>query len=256
MIPKIIHYCWFGKNPLPSLAEKCIESWQKFCPDYQIVRWDEDNFDINQNDYVREAYEAKKYAFVTDYVRLYALHATGGIYMDTDVELLRPIDEFLSCEAFAGFELRNKIGTAIIGAMPSHPTVEKMMAIYNSKHFRLDEGGLDITTNVEILTDMLIPLGLKGNGKAQTVAGINLYPSRVFYPTIKRINNAKYMQDAYAAHYCCGSWKSARALKREKSIIFRIVRLPLSFISKLFTLIFGKRWTRFKNKIRDRLFKE
>ena len=100
MIPKIIHYCWFGKNPLSDLAKKCIDSWKKYCPDYEIIEWNEENFDINSNVYVKEAYDSKKWAFVTDYVRLYALDKCGGIYMDTDVELLKGIDVFLENEAF------------------------------------------------------------------------------------------------------------------------------------------------------------
>ena len=108
MIPKIIHYCWFGGKPKPELAEKCIESWKKFCPDYEIVEWNEGNFNINSNLYVKQAYEAKKYAFVTDYVRLYALYTQGGIYMDTDVMVLKPLDEYLNHEAFSGFESKTK----------------------------------------------------------------------------------------------------------------------------------------------------
>ena len=96
MIPKKIHYCWFGGNPLPSLAVKCIESWKKYLPDYEIKEWNESNFDLNYNDYVREAYEAKKWAFITDVVRLYAMVTEGGIYMDTDVEVLKPLDS-LGC---------------------------------------------------------------------------------------------------------------------------------------------------------------
>ena len=100
-IPKIIHYCWFGGNPLPELAEKCIESWKKYLPDYEIIRWDENNFDFNINDYVKEAYENKKWAFITDYVRLYAMYNYGGIYMDTDVEVLKSLDCFLIHPAFS-----------------------------------------------------------------------------------------------------------------------------------------------------------
>ena len=101
-IPKIIHYCWFGKGPKPELAIKCIESWKKYCPDYEIKEWNEDNFDLNYNAYVKEAYENKKWAFVTDVVRLYALVNYGGIYMDTDVEVIKPLDEFLTLSGLSG----------------------------------------------------------------------------------------------------------------------------------------------------------
>ena len=114
-IPKVIHYCWFGKGKMPVLADKCIKSWKKYCPDYEIIEWNEENFDINCCDYVREAYENRKFAFVTDYVRLYAMYTYGGIYMDTDVELLKPLDSFLQDAAFIGFENKESIATAIIG---------------------------------------------------------------------------------------------------------------------------------------------
>ena len=109
MIPKVIHYCWFGKKPLPPLAVNCIDSWKKFCPDYEIIEWNEKNFDINSNTYVREAYENKKWAFVSDYVQLYALYNYGGIYMDTDVQVLKPLDAFLNDQAFSGFEAYDRV---------------------------------------------------------------------------------------------------------------------------------------------------
>ena len=104
MIPKVIHYCWFGGNPLPELAQKCIASWKKYCPDYEIKEWNESNFDLNCCDYVREAYEAKKWAFVSDVARLYAMVHEGGIYMDTDVEVIAPLDSLLQYHAVSGFE--------------------------------------------------------------------------------------------------------------------------------------------------------
>ena len=100
MIPKIIHYCWFGRGQMPELALKCLESWKKYCPDYEIKEWNEDNFDLETYPYAREAYENRKFAFVTDVVRLYALYHEGGIYMDTDVEVLKPLDRFLNDPAF------------------------------------------------------------------------------------------------------------------------------------------------------------
>ena len=104
MIPKIIHYCWFGRGPMPPMALKCIESWHRFMPDYEYKLWNEDNFDVNSVPYVKEAYEARKFAFVTDYVRLYALYTEGGIYMDTDVEVLKPYDDLLGLSGFTGYE--------------------------------------------------------------------------------------------------------------------------------------------------------
>ena len=116
-IPKVIHFCWFGHGEYPELIVKCMETWKKYLPEYEIVKWSEDNFDINSNQYVKEAYENKKWAFVTDYVRLYALYTCGGIYLDSDVEILKPIDEFLDNEAFSGFESKDTVPTAIMGAV-------------------------------------------------------------------------------------------------------------------------------------------
>ena len=116
MIPKIIHYCWFGGKELPELAKKCIASWKKYCPDYEIIRWDESNFDLESCQYVKQAYQSKKYAFVTDYVRLYAMYTQGGVYMDTDVELTKNLDKFLDHQGFSGFESEAQIPTGIMAA--------------------------------------------------------------------------------------------------------------------------------------------
>ena len=116
MIPKKIHYCWFGKNPLPEQTKQYIETWKKYCHDYEIIEWNEDNFDINQNQYCKEAYEAKKWAFVSDYVRLKVLYDNGGIYMDTDIEVIKPLDDLLQYNWFAGFEAEDRIQTGVIGA--------------------------------------------------------------------------------------------------------------------------------------------
>ena len=135
MIPKKIHYIWVGGNPLTPLAEKCIESWKKYCPDYEIVRWDESNFDVNQNQYCKEAYENKKWAFVSDYIRLKVLYEEGGIYMDTDVEVVKPLDKFLSNPAFSGFENDTMIPTGIIASEKNNPWVDKLLKKYDDKHF-------------------------------------------------------------------------------------------------------------------------
>ena len=141
MIDKRIYYCWFGKGKKSQLNESCINSWKKFCPDYEIVRWDESNFDVNCCDYVREAYEAKKWAFVSDYARLKALVDNGGVYMDTDVEVIRPIDEFLSEEAFSGFESPKKIPTGIMACEKGFAPFAEMLDDYQNRHFYLQGGG-------------------------------------------------------------------------------------------------------------------
>ena len=109
-IPKKIHYCWFGRNPLPESAKKCIESWKKYCPEYEIIEWNEDNFDLTENRYAREAYEQKKWAFVSDYARLKIVYEQGGIYMDVDVELIKPLDELTELDGYMGFEKEIRCG--------------------------------------------------------------------------------------------------------------------------------------------------
>ena len=153
MIPKKIHYCWFGGKELPELAKKCIASWEKFCPDYEIIRWDESNFNINICKYVTEAYQNKKFAFVTDYVRLYAMHTQGGIYMDTDVELTKNLDIFLDNQGFSGFESEEHIPTGIMASEKGFSLFEELLSYYTDRSFVKEDGALDTTTNVEIITN-------------------------------------------------------------------------------------------------------
>ena len=149
-IPKVIHYCWFGKNPLPELAVKCINSWKKYCPDYEIIEWNENNFDLNSVTYVKEAYEAKKWAFITDYVRLFVLYEYGGVYMDTDVELLKPIDSFLTLDAFSGFESSNAVPTGIISSRKNFKFIKELLDYYNDKHFKNDDGTYKLNISLKV----------------------------------------------------------------------------------------------------------
>ena len=146
-VPKIIHYCWFGPKEIPEMEQKCIASWKKVLPDYKIMFWNEQNFDVNSVPYVREAYEKGKYAFVSDYVRMYALYNYGGVYFDTDVEVLKPLDKFLEDKAFIGFENRTMIGTGIIGAEKHSALFEEMLNYYSNHNFVDDNGNIDTTTN-------------------------------------------------------------------------------------------------------------
>ena len=154
-IPKIIHYCWFGGGPINPESRKCIESWKKYCPDYKIIEWNEQNFEISQNRYAQQAYEAKKYAFVSDYVRLAVLYEYGGIYLDTDVELVRPLDELLEHKGFIGMEhsapspygrtLLVNTGSGV-GAEPGCEMIGKMLAAYRNAAFIQETGEPDLRT--------------------------------------------------------------------------------------------------------------
>lgn len=206
MIPKIIHYCWFGGKEMPKQFKKYIKSWKKYCPDYELKLWDESNFDINCNQYVKEAYENKKYAFVTDYVRLYALYNFGGIYMDTDVEVLKPLDEFLNNEAFSGFESSNAVQTGIMGAEKGNILFKELVDYYLDKHFIEADGSMDMTTNVQIITNILLKRGLQGNNKFQRLDGITLYPSEYFCPIDWKTREKNITKNTYTIHWFAGSW--------------------------------------------------
>ena len=205
-IPKVIHYCWFGGKPLPEDVKRYIESWKKYCPDYEIVEWNENNFDINSNAYVKEAYEAKKWAFVTDYVRLYALYNNGGIYMDTDVELVAPIDCFLENHAFSGFESNNNALTGIMASEKKFELFGEFMEYYNNRHFAKEDGSFDMTTNVKIATDICKKYGLIENNKLQNIKGFVLYPSEVFCPKNMSTGVIHKTKNTVAIHHFSGSW--------------------------------------------------
>lgn len=204
-IPRKIHYCWFGGAPLPPLIQQCIDSWKAYCPDYEIIRWDESTFDVQSNRYTSEAYAAKKWAFITDYVRLYALYHQGGIYLDTDVELYRPIDRFLSEEAFTGFETNDSPVTAIMGSRPHHPLFKELLDYYQDRSF-YQNGTMDLTPNTAVISGIFRTKGLKLNGRKQTVSGCTIYPAIVFCPNNLLRVFRMHSRRSYCVHHFMGSW--------------------------------------------------
>ena len=212
MIPKIIHYCWFGGNKKSKLIEDCIFSWKKHLPDYRIVEWNETSFDLNSNSYVRQAYEAKKWAFVSDYVRLFALYHYGGIYLDTDVEVLKSLDEFLMAPAFTGFESKDSPITAVLGAEKGNSIIEKLLEEYTNRQFILADGSYDLTTNTTVITRQLLGMGILPNGKTQKLENIYLYPQIYFCPNnLTRIWD-KPSSKSYTIHHFEGSWKKKNVI--------------------------------------------
>lgn len=208
-IPKVIHYCWFGGKPKPKLAEKCIKSWKNHCPDYRIVEWNEDNFDLSSApNYVRQAMEAGRWAFVTDYVRLRALTEQGGIYMDTDVELVKSLNPYLKHPAFAGFESREGIQTGLLACERDFPLFREFMAYYDHASFLLPDGTPDTTTNVQILTNLCLKKGLVCNDRLQTVDGLTVYPREVFCPVDFDTRLLKKTRKTVAIHWFSGSWQT------------------------------------------------
>lgn len=207
-IPKIIHYCWFGKNEKPNIVRKCIETWRNILSDYQIIEWNEESFDVNSNNFVREAYESGKFAFVSDYVRVYALYNYGGIYLDTDVEVYKPFSEdILSNESFWGFEEKNYIATSTIGARKGNRLIENFLESYDNKKFIKKNGEFDTLTNVAIVTEIIKKLGVNLDGSYQSIDQvITIYPQEYFSPYDYINCYSKKTDNTYTEHHFYKSW--------------------------------------------------
>ena len=230
MIPKTIHYCWFGRNKKSPLIEMCIDSWKKYCPNYGIKEWNEDNFDINQCQFVKEAYATKKWAFVSDYARLYILKEHGGIYMDTDVEVIKPLDRFLVHPAFSGFENDILIPTGIIGAETNNPWISYLLTYYDNRRFIRLHGKCDMTANVEIITRMTAEkYDFKPDNTYQELEDVVLYPKEYFCPKEFATKEIKATENTYAIHHFYGSWlpKNKKDKDEFNSLCNRIKRLIL-----------------------------
>lgn len=208
MIPKTIHYCWFGGSPLPDLAVKCIESWRRYCPDYEIVEWNEESFNVDSLPYTAEAYARKKYAFVTDVVRLYALVNHGGVYMDTDVEVVKPLDALLSYDAVSGFETETEIPTGLMASVKDQPVMRMLLDEYNELHFVKPDGSTDETTNVIRITKSLTELGFVPDNQLQTVCGFTLLPKDYLCPKDYRTGEVVLTDRTLTIHHFNGSWMS------------------------------------------------
>lgn len=237
MIPKIIHYCWFGRGSMPELAIKCLDSWKENLSEYEIMVWCEDNFDINCNKYVKEAYESKKYAFVSDYARLHALYHHGGIYLDTDVEVLKSLNIFLEHKAFIGCEDEKTCGTGTIGAEKGSQWISNLLAEYEERVFVLPDGSLDNTPNTKIITDNIIHnYNWMPVNKHQVLKDdLNVYPVDVFCAKDWRTNKVNITDNTYTVHHFSASWHSnAQKIKHKISILIgpRLTRFLMRFISK------------------------
>lgn len=207
MIPKIIHYCWFGRGEMPQLAKDCIASWHKYMPDWEYVLWNEDDFDVNSVPYTKEAYETKKYAFVSDYVRLWALERVGGIYLDTDVEVFKAFEDLLDNKAFAGFEGSKHlpVGTCVMATEANGEWVSEMLKAYLERHFLKEDNSLDLTTNVQFISAIMQEGGFRQDGKEQYYKDLHVFPVEYFCP---RQTTGEYFrtENTYCDHLGLGSW--------------------------------------------------
>lgn len=216
-IPKTIHYCWFGRGEKPEIVKKCIDSWKQNLSDYEIVEWNEDNFDINKNDYVREAYKAKKFAFVSDYVRVYALYNYGGIYLDTDVEVFKSFDGVLDNESFWGFEQKNYVATSTIGSCKHNKLIKMFLDAYDGRQFLREDGTYDDLTNVAIITEILEGIGLQVNGQYQKIDGYGTFYPQTYFSPYDYINCRYFIsEDTYAMHHFYKSWLSPKLRLKSK----------------------------------------
>lgn len=215
MIPKIIHYCWFGKKPYPILMEQCIASWRKHCPDYEIKEWNEENAPLHLYPFAQDAVNAGKYAFASDVIRLYALYSEGGIYMDTDVELLKPLDPLLDQPAFIGYEkdIPNRLQTAIIGSEKGNTWIERWLSIYLSRKFMSTRKSMAQSLCAILTTQKMEEEGIDLNGEYQTLEEITLYPTDFFCPMSYGTHFIYPTSDSYCIHYFTMSWSEPETLK-------------------------------------------
>lgn len=207
MIPKTIHYCWFGGLPLPRSAKKVLQTWKLHCPEYTLIEWNEGNFNIDACKYIREAYRARKFAFVSDYARLDVLHRYGGIYLDTDYELLKSLDPLLYHEAFFGFETNRIVATSILGAAAQMPVLSQLLESYATRSFIGEDGEYDLTPNPLGMTRCLQDTGFIMNGETQTLENMTLLAREYLMP----LNGSTLKMDclsthSYGYHHFSASW--------------------------------------------------
>lgn len=231
MIPKIIHYCWFGRNPHPSSAKRCINSWKKYLPDYEIKEWNEDNFDVNSIPYTRNAYAAKKYAFVSDYARFWVLYHYGGVYFDTDVEVIRPMDEFIAKGPFMGWEKPGSTGVYSIApglglaANKEQPLYQEILHGFEHLNFYDENGERNNYSMIPLVTDLLTQKGLKKDGSMQVIDDVILYPSEYLCPMEYFTGKVTITDNTYAIHWYTMTWLPKTAIWK-----FKLMRLVRRFL--------------------------
>lgn len=225
-IPKIIHYCWFGNNEFPPLVKKCIKSWKKYLPEYEFKLWNEETFDISSNNWCKDAYTHKKYAFVADYVRLKVLYQYGGIYLDTDIIMYKTLNPFLTNYAFMGFERNDVLSMGVMGFHKNNNIIRELLSYYDQP-FNLEIIS-KLESNANVTTAYLAKhYGLSRDNKDQIVENIHIYPKTYFNP-MDYFGNWDKSNNTVCCHLYMGSWLPAdeqRKLKLRKTVFFKICKI-------------------------------
>ena len=250
-IPRIVHYCWFGKGEKPKLIQRCIASWKRLLPEYEIREWNEDNYDVEMIPYTAQAYKIKKYAFVSDYARLWLLKQYGGFYLDTDVEVLKPLEAFRQHPCFFGFESDRNVNPGLImGCKANHPILSELMAFYEQNDFVSKDGVISTYTTVQNCTAVLLRHGLILDASLrQTLGDITVYEKNVFCPDRAARESGNYAPETVTAHHYAASWRSEAYNRRlRKPIWHKVVELS-SFAGKCAAKVLGQsRWDSIKRR--------
>ena len=236
MIPKRIHYCWFGGNPLSELAQKCIESWKKYCPDYEIIEWNESNFDVTEHPFTKSAYEAKAWAFVSDYARLKVVYENGGFYLDTDVELLKSLDSLCENKCYFGIEQAgNFVATGLgFGGEKNHEVILEMLAEYDDIIFSSEK--IKEMTCPVLNTEVLKKRGFVNEDKCQILDDIVVFSAKFFDPVVPRIKQKLLCDETFSVHHYAASWiqeekeKNQLFKKLNKFLPFELAKVITSFV--------------------------
>jgi hypothetical protein len=250
MIPKIIHYCWFGRNPKSKDVLKCIASWKKYLPDYEIKEWNEDNYDVTKSQYMADAYKEKKWAFVSDYCRIDVVYQYGGIYLDTDVEVIRSFNPLLKEKMFCGFESRDLKQQRIwkmdleqsvafglgFGAEQCHPVLKQMLELYEMLHFYNDDGTLNLLSCPVYQTQILVKNGLKQDGKTQTFIGGKAFSAEYFCPQSNLTEDMLFLTEkTYSVHHFSNSWTDSPVKNKLRKALASF--LPFNIADKIASIL-------------------
>ncbi|NLF28662.1 MAG: glycosyl transferase [Clostridiales bacterium] len=214
MIPRVVHYCWFGGNPFPKKIVRCMKSWKKHLPDYEFRLWNEENFDVNAYPFAKEAYRAKNWAFVADICRLHALVACGGIYLDADVEVVRPLDDLLSLRAFIGFDGETYPEMETLGAEKGFPIFREMLDHCAGRELFLEDGRMDTAPLPHSVTPVLLRHGFRADGSAQEIDGLTVFPGDYFSPMAFDSGKVKGTENTYTVHHYAGTWLDPKEIRR------------------------------------------